>query len=120
MESVVVSLVTTYLFISLIVYFIPFVISLFTGNRKRQVFLINLFLGWTVLGWVWAFVWAILPEDTGVPSSTRANNNPTFIKTRASVLEQLSALQHLYERGAIERAVYEKQKQVLNQQLQEF
>ncbi len=33
-----------------------------TGNRTGSVFVMNLFLGWTFIGWIWAFIWAITPE----------------------------------------------------------
>ncbi|MFK5073731.1 superinfection immunity protein, partial [Klebsiella pneumoniae] len=28
-----------------------------------SVFVINLFLGWTFIGWIWALVWAITSEQ---------------------------------------------------------
>jgi hypothetical protein len=49
-------------------YFLPTIIA-----EKRKVphsgtiFLINLFLGWTVLGWIAALVWGVVetPEEPG-------------------------------------------------------
>ncbi len=43
-----------------LVYFLPSLIAF--ARRKReanQIFLINLFLGWTVLGWITAMQWAL-------------------------------------------------------------
>jgi hypothetical protein len=41
------------------VYFLPSIIALGRGMTNRvSVFLLNLFLGWTLLGWVVALVWA--------------------------------------------------------------
>lgn len=39
------------------IYFIPAYIG---GNKKNatSIFLLNLFLGWTLIGWVIALVWA--------------------------------------------------------------
>lgn len=41
------------------IYFLP---SIVAGNRNRAVgpvFVLNLFLGWTLVGWVVALVWAM-------------------------------------------------------------
>jgi hypothetical protein len=46
--------------ISLAVYFLPTIIA--AVRKKRNVlaiFLLNLFLGWTFIGWVVALVWAV-------------------------------------------------------------
>lgn len=40
-------------------YFIPAVIAFTRGHHNRvAIFILNLLLGWTVLGWVAAIVWA--------------------------------------------------------------
>jgi Superinfection immunity protein len=47
--------------VALALYFIPFLTAL--GNEHRQctaIFILNLFLGWTLLGWVAALVWACM------------------------------------------------------------
>jgi len=45
--------------IILIIYFFP---SLIAGLRRKRnggaIFVLNLFLGWTLIGWVIALVWA--------------------------------------------------------------
>ena len=44
-----------------ILYFLPAII----GRDKSDatgIFLLNLFLGWTLIGWVAAFIWAIASE----------------------------------------------------------
>jgi len=74
-----VELLTTYLFVSLFIYFLPFVISIFTGNRTGSVFLINLLLGWTFIGWVWAFIWAFTSE--GKTEQIIINNNVSNDRT---------------------------------------
>lgn len=51
--------------IALVLYFIPFLVA--QGNEHRQrpaIFILNLFLGWTVLGWVAALVWACTKPAT--------------------------------------------------------
>ena len=46
-----------------IIYFIPS----FIGRNKKQangIILLNLFLGWTLIGWVGALIWASTAENT--------------------------------------------------------
>ncbi len=44
------------------IYFIPSIIGRKKMNSKA-IFLLNLFLGWTFLGWVGAMVWAVMKDD---------------------------------------------------------
>jgi hypothetical protein len=55
------------LILSLLIYFLPTVIALTRGHLSAlAIFFLNLFLGWTVIGWVVALIWSC----TG---NTRAN-----------------------------------------------
>lgn len=52
-----------FLMLLLIVYFIPTMV----GWRKRNadaIFVLNLLLGWTLIGWVVALTWAVSYEAT--------------------------------------------------------
>ena len=43
----------------LIVYFLPWMVARGRVHRQRNaIAVLNLFLGWTVLGWIAALVWA--------------------------------------------------------------
>lgn len=46
--------------LSLGIYFLPSIIA-FAGKRRNAlaIFLLNLFVGWTFIGWVIALVWAV-------------------------------------------------------------
>lgn len=52
-------LISIALFLALGIYFLP---TLIAGSRyhhqKLAIFMLNLFLGWTALGWIIALVWA--------------------------------------------------------------
>lgn len=55
------------LILLLAVYFIPTM----AGWKKKNgtaIFLLNLFLGWTLVGWVVALVWATVHEESKPPS----------------------------------------------------
>lgn len=42
-------------------YFLPSLIAFLRGYKNTlSIFLLNVFLGWTVLGWVSALVWSVL------------------------------------------------------------
>lgn len=43
-----------------ILYFVPTVFAFSRGHRNATaIFLLNLLLGWTFLGWVVALIWAV-------------------------------------------------------------
>lgn len=42
-------------------YFLPTLVAFSRQHKnKLAIFLLNLFLGWTVLGWVGSLVWAVV------------------------------------------------------------
>ena len=44
---------------SFVMYFLPSIIALARSKRDLlAIFLLNLFLGWSVIGWIVALVWA--------------------------------------------------------------
>jgi hypothetical protein len=48
-------------------YFLPFIIALIRGHHQRlAIFIMNLFLGWTFIGWIASLIWAC--TKTGVPN----------------------------------------------------
>lgn len=52
-----------YLIIILLLYFIPTGIA--HPSRRASVFVVNLFFGWTVLGWVIALFMAVRSKESG-------------------------------------------------------
>jgi heme/copper-type cytochrome/quinol oxidase subunit 2 len=52
------------LILAIACYFLPSIIALIRGKANGQmgVIFVNLFLGWTVVGWFLAFVWACSGE----------------------------------------------------------
>jgi hypothetical protein len=45
--------------ISFVMYFLPSIIALIRSKRDTlAIFLLNFFLGWTVIGWFVALIWA--------------------------------------------------------------
>ncbi len=46
-------------------YFLPTIIGVHRGKRNTSsIFVVNLFFGWTLIGWVVALAWALAYEAT--------------------------------------------------------
>jgi hypothetical protein len=50
-----------------VMYFIPSIVALARNKRDTLlIFLLNLFLGWSIIGWVIALVWALRSDYPAV------------------------------------------------------
>jgi hypothetical protein len=50
-----------------VLYFLPSIVALARSKRDLlAIFLLNLFLGWSVIGWVVALVWAVKTDPVVV------------------------------------------------------
>jgi len=50
-----------------VMYFLPSIVGLARGKRNLgSIFLLNLLLGWTMVGWVVALVWAVKADVPAV------------------------------------------------------
>jgi hypothetical protein len=48
------------LLLAVAVYFLPWIVTAVRKTKRRAgIVLINLFLGWTLLGWLGALIWAM-------------------------------------------------------------
>jgi hypothetical protein len=45
-------------FAIVLIYFLPTILA-YSKKNLREVLLLNLFFGWTVIGWIWSMIWAI-------------------------------------------------------------
>lgn len=51
--------------LAFIISFLPTVVAMWRGCKSTGgIFIVNLFLGWTLLGWVGALAWAASGETT--------------------------------------------------------
>jgi len=51
-----------------IFYFLPSIVALARSKRNTlSIFLLNFFLGWTLVGWVVALMWAVKVDDFPAP-----------------------------------------------------
>ena len=78
--------------VGLLVYFVPFIVARSRAvNNVPQIFVLNLFLGWTLLGWVLALIWALKPVEKRI-SVTTPQSAPLLID--ASLNKQCSKGKH--------------------------
>lgn len=53
-----------YLFLMVVIYFLPAIVARVNHHTNTAaIFVLNLALGWTVLGWIGALVWAVMASQ---------------------------------------------------------
>jgi len=86
-------------------YFIPTFIAFIRKKPNTGViFALNLLLGWTLIGWIGALVWASLNE--------KDNRQITSLSSTSNI-DQLVKLKQLYDQGVITKEEFETQKNKL-------
>lgn len=66
----------TYWFILLLIYLYPYIVSVLRKHRNSTYILIlNLFFGWTLIGWVVSLVWAFTSDQTASPIISGPKND---------------------------------------------
>ena len=74
------------LLVSALLYFIPVLVALGRLHHNTlAIFMLNLFLGWTLLGWVGALVWACTAVQAPAPVLVVQNNPPLIEAARPGV-----------------------------------
>ncbi|MBT3304870.1 MAG: superinfection immunity protein [Alphaproteobacteria bacterium] len=62
---------------SVFIYFIPWVCAVLREHpQKVAIFILNLFLGWTFLGWVVALIWAFIVVQKPTKSTRSLPEGP--------------------------------------------
>ncbi|MCF1251929.1 superinfection immunity protein [Pseudomonas sp. NPDC089392] len=90
-----------------ILYLLP---AINAKSRKHPstgaIFLLNLFLGWTVIGWLAALIWSATATSTHVTTVT----NPSVVNPGEDKYQKLERLGGLKDKGLITAAEYEAEK----------
>ncbi|MBD0255309.1 MAG: superinfection immunity protein [Cytophagales bacterium] len=86
------------LLILLTLYFLP---TLIARDKKGAagIFLLNFFLGWTFIGYIFALLWALAADPKPAPAGADA-----------ALAGELIRLDHLQRSGALSWAEYERRK----------
>lgn len=59
------------------IYFIPLFVALTRHHQSAAaICVVNVFLGWTIIGWVAAFAWAMLEEPSGISKTVALVPDP--------------------------------------------
>lgn len=89
-----------------VVYFLPTINAKSRKHPNRSsIFLLNLFLGWTLIGWVAALVWSATAIAPPEPIRVKSTEVPEPDK-----YQQLEKLGSLKERGLITDDEYQAEK----------
>lgn len=94
-----------------LLYFIPSIISVYRHKKNGcAISVFNLMLGWTLIGWIIALIWACLTDS----KSTVIQNNIEK-PSEKSIQEQIEELAELKDKGLITQEEFDKKKaQILN------
>lgn len=101
--------------ISLAIYFLPWFIAL--GRHCRNtvaIFCLNLFLGWTLLGWVGALIWACVddgPQPVPIVKPTTEKIAVYNSGPKSSAVDDMAKIVEMKEKGLITEEEFQKMKQ---------
>ena len=66
------------LFFLTVPYFVPTIIAMVRHKTNLlAIFMVNLLLGWTIIGWIVALVWAVAKETVDVQADVTAVAQPS-------------------------------------------
>ncbi|WP_271766312.1 superinfection immunity protein [Aquimarina algiphila] len=100
-----------FIIVGAIFYFIPSIIALMRGKSNTvAIIALNLFLGWSIVGWVVSLVWSLSSEVS--PAKIVVNQQP-IQKAEEDGIDKLTKLKKLLDEGAITQDEFDQQKAVL-------
>lgn len=89
----------------ILIYFIPTWLA--SGKQQgTSVFLLNLLLGWTLIGWVIAFIWGAMKDSKPTIINHVHDNKQDYI----SDLEKISTLK---KDGVLSEEEFQEQKKII-------
>ncbi|MCW4469714.1 superinfection immunity protein [Flavobacterium sp. MFBS3-15] len=108
------------IFIILLLYFLPAYIA---SNRRAVdrtlIFVLNLLVGWTFIGWIAMLIWACVGRTEGEPvvlnitnSYPEYNTTPRYSREDdfGKKMENIQKLKELFDSGAITKEEFDNQK----------
>lgn len=91
-------------FVLFIIYILPYIVAALREHKQvGAIFILNLFLGWTFIGWIAALIWAC----------TNSEQPKVIVKnaeTKTSAADELTKLAELKEKGFITEEEFAKKK----------
>jgi hypothetical protein len=84
----------TLFLLAAIFYFVPFAVAQMRGQRNATaIFVLNLLLGWTLLGWVGALVWACTSNTDAAIQEKNSQSCSTVLRILSIVLVVVGAVE---------------------------
>ena len=105
--------------IGIFIYLLPGWIAWSRSHQnKGPIILINVFLGWTIIGWIIALLWSvgavkkdtvvvIHPSGTTTPTSTIQNPSVTVPVANKTIAERIADLKAMLDAGAISQTEFD-------------
>jgi len=91
-----------FVIVALLIYFLPSLVG-YKKKNANAILILNLLLGWTLLGWVVALVWALTNEERTAGTAESPHSSA----------DEISKLADLKSRGIITEAEFEAKKKKL-------
>ena len=91
--------------ILMLLYFLPSIVG-YNKKNANSICVLNFFLGWTLVGWVVALIWAMAKDKENIV----VVNEP---KVKINVSQEIKELKHLLDYGLITQAEFDNQKKKL-------
>ena len=104
-------------FISALIFFLYFLPSIIANYKRNfwSIFALNLLLGWSLIGWVFALVWALKKDEQIV--KLEQNELDTFNKkSNISISDEIIKLSELKEKGILTDQEFKEQKKKILEQ----
>jgi hypothetical protein len=93
---------------AILLYFLPTILAFSKKkSNKSVIFLVNFFLGWSVIGWIVSLIWALSSDNS---QTVIVNNNPTNLEEKNPAnkesaynekLNNLQKLKDLFDSGVL-------------------
>ena len=100
------------LFVGGFFYFLPAILGRNKSN-STSIFLVNLFLGWTAVGWVVALIWALSDDNQKIVYYNNTVSQPS--QSTPDKTDQLFKFKQLLDSEAITKEEFDKEKsRILN------
>ncbi len=89
------------LYIGIFLYIVPAIIAIIRRHPQTgAIIILNVFLGWSIIGWVVSLVWAVTNNDT----------KKEIVIENKSVADEIQKLANLKENGVLTEEEFNKKK----------
>ena len=97
--------------LTIAIYFVPAIVAHYREHHNfGGILLLNIFAGWTLIGWVCALVWA----GSNPPEvKTSSNSSQPVAEDKSDIADQIKRLHNLKEEGILTQEEFNIKKKAL-------